>query len=84
MARGGLLNLSLPQRPQRKKGREDLGIPSQKKKEERNLRGISNNAGTSLVVPWLRLLSFQCKRPGLIPGQGTRSHMVPLRPGTTK
>ena len=32
---------------------------------------------TSLVVHWLRLHS-QCRGPGLIPGQGTKSHMPQL------
>ena len=34
--------------------------------------------GTSLVVQRLRL-SFQCRGPGSIPGQGTRSQMLQLR-----
>ena len=31
--------------------------------------------GTSLVVQWLRLSALNTVGPGLIPGQGTRSHM---------
>ena len=31
--------------------------------------------GTSLVVQWLRLCAPSAEGPGLIPGQGTRSHM---------
>ena len=31
--------------------------------------------GTSLVVQWLRLRAPNAGGPGLIPGQGTRSHM---------
>ena len=32
--------------------------------------------GTSLVVLWLRLCSPNAEGPDLIPGQGTRSHML--------
>ena len=35
--------------------------------------------GTSLVVPWLRLRAPSAGGLGLIPGQGTRSHMLQLR-----
>ena len=35
--------------------------------------------GTSLVVQWLRLHAPNAGRPGSIPGQGTRSHMLQLR-----
>ena len=35
--------------------------------------------GTSLMVQWLRLCSSNGGSLGLIPGQGTRSHMVQLR-----
>ena len=31
--------------------------------------------GTSLVVQWVRLCAPNAGGPGLIPGQGTRSHM---------
>ena len=31
--------------------------------------------GTSLVAQWLRLCPPNAGGPGLIPGQGTRSHM---------
>ena len=33
-------------------------------------------AGTSLVVQWLRLHTSSAADLGLIPSQGTRSHMV--------
>ena len=37
-------------------------------------------AGTSLVIQWLRLCSqHRVSDPGLIPGQGTRFHMLQLR-----
>ena len=40
--------------------------------------------GTTLVVQWLRLGSPSAGARGSIPGQGTRSHMLQLRPdGTT-
>ena len=35
--------------------------------------------GTSLVVQWLRLHASNPGGPGLIPGQGTRPHMLQLR-----
>ena len=35
--------------------------------------------GTSLVVQWLRLRIPNAGGPGLIPGQGTRSHMLQLK-----
>ena len=38
--------------------------------------------GTSLEVQWLRLHSSNAGGPGSIPGQGTRSHTLQLRPGT--
>ena len=39
---------------------------------------------TSLVVQWLRLHTLSAGGPGSIPGQGTRSHMLLLRPSTAK
>ena len=35
--------------------------------------------GTSLVVQWLRLHAVNARGQGLIPGQGTRSHVLQLR-----
>ena len=35
--------------------------------------------GTSLVVQWLRLYTPNAGGPGLIPGLGTRSHMLQLK-----
>ena len=40
--------------------------------------------GTSLVVQWLRLLAPKAGGLGLIPGQGTTSHILQQRPGTAK
>ena len=40
--------------------------------------------GTSLVVQWLRLHTRSAGGQGLIPGQGTRSHVPQVRPGTAK
>ena len=34
--------------------------------------------GTSPVVQWLRLCAPNARGPGLIPGQGTRSHVPQL------
>ena len=39
---------------------------------------------TSLVVQLLRLCALSAGGPGLIPGQGARSHMLQLSPGTAK
>ena len=36
-------------------------------------------SGTSLVVQWLRCHASNAEDPGLILGQGTRSHMLQLR-----
>ena len=36
------------------------------------------------MVQWLRLHALNAGGPGLIPGQGTRSHMLQLRPSTAK
>ena len=40
--------------------------------------------GTSLVVQWLRLQAPNARGPSSIPSQGTRSHMLQLRPGAVK
>ena len=40
--------------------------------------------GTSLVVQWLRLHASNSGGSGSIPGQGTRSYMLQLRPSTAK
>ena len=40
--------------------------------------------GTSLVVQWLWLHTINTGALGLIPGQGTRSHMPQLRPSADK
>ena len=44
--------------------------------------------GTSLAVQWLRLCTPSSGGPGLIPGQGTRPHMlqlkISLRPAAAK
>ena len=45
---------------------------------------INSNLGTSLVVQGLRLGAPNAGGLGLIPGQGTRSRMLQLRPGTAK
>ena len=43
------------------------------------IKRIIKVRGTSLVVQWLRLHAPNAGGPGLIPGQGTRSHMLQLR-----
>ena len=40
---------------------------------------VSRHQGTSVVVQWLRLCSPSVGGSGLIPGQGTRSHMPQLK-----
>ena len=40
--------------------------------------------GTSLVTQWLSHYTPNAGSPGLIPGQGTRSHMLQLRPSIGK
>ena len=40
--------------------------------------------GSSLVVQWLRLLTPTARGLGSIPGQGTRSHMLQLKPSIAK
>ena len=42
------------------------------------------NFGTSLVVQWLSLYTANEEGLGLIPDQGTRSHVLQLRPGTDR
>ena len=44
----------------------------------------NGNGGTSSVVQLLRLQALNAGGPCLIPGQGTRSHMLQLRPSTDK
>ena len=41
-------------------------------------------AGTSLLAQWLRLWAPNAGGPGSIPGQGTRSPILQLRPGAAK
>ena len=45
---------------------------------------LNSTSGTSFVVQWLRLQALSAGGPGVIPGQGTRSHMPQLRPSSTK
>ena len=40
--------------------------------------------GTSLVVQWLRLHTPKAGSLGLMPGHGTRPHMLQLRPSMAK
>ena len=40
---------------------------------------VVSSTGTSLMVQWLRLHTPNAGGPGLIPGQGTRSHMPRLK-----
>ena len=50
--------------------------------ESRTIEKVST--GTSLLAQWLRLWAPNAGGPGSIPGQGTRSHMLQLRPGAAK
>ena len=49
--------------------------PVREELTEGPLKTFKDNAWTSLVVQWLRLLASNAGL-GLIPGQGTRSHML--------
>ena len=60
----------------RKKDRLDLGGSQ--------IRFQTCLTGNSLVVQWLRLQAPNAGGPGLIPGQGTRSHILQLRPRAAK
>ena len=42
------------------------------------IASVKNHLETFLVVQWLRLCAPSTGGPGLIPGQGTRPHMVQL------
>ena len=44
----------------------------------------SSLIGTSLVVQWLRLYALNAENLGLIPNQGTKSHLPQIRSGTAK
>ena len=45
---------------------------------------VKISVSTSLVVQWLWLHAPNAGDPGSITGQGTRSHMLQLRPSATK
>ena len=47
-------------------------------------RAQEPRTGIFLVDQWLRLQVLNARGLGFIPGQGTRSHMPQLRPGTVK
>ena len=53
----------------------------QQRKDSSQARFQNSGPWTSLVVQWLRLSTLNARGLGLIPGQGTRSRMVQLRPG---
>ena len=42
------------------------------------IASVKNHLETFLMVQWLRLCAPSTGGPGLIPGQGTRPHMVQL------
>ena len=61
--------------------------------QHRDIWAFSNNndtsvmkycPGTSLVVQWLRLCAPKAGDLGSIPSQGTRSHMLQIRPSVVK
>ena len=45
---------------------------------------LRQTLGISLVDQWLRLHTPNAGNPGSIPGQGTRSHMLQIRPSAAK
>ena len=55
-----------------------------KSKTVLKLKVILKVKGTSLVVHWVRLRVSNVGGPGSIPGEGTVSHMLQLRPITAK
>ena len=63
-------------------GNKENGVSGETKWE----KGDSQNkeAGMSLVVHWLRLHASSAGGLGSILGQGTRSHMLQLRPSAAK
>ena len=64
---------------------EELNSLLMKVKEESEKVGLKLSIQRdSLVVQWLRLHAPNAGPLGSIPGQGTRSHMLQLRPGTAK
>ena len=64
-------------------GRKCYGRNNKAEKDEMDGGGHysfkQGDQGTSLVVQWLRLHFPNARGPDLIPGQGTRSHMVQIR-----
>ena len=64
-------------------GRKCCGRNNKAEKAEMDGGGVysfkQGDQGTSLVVQWLRLHSPNARGRDLIPGQGTRSHMVQIR-----
>ena len=59
--------------------------PAQGKQKRLSFSPLKPNLqGTCLEVQWLRLRARKAGASGSIPGQGARSHMLPLRAGTAK
>ena len=56
-----------------------IGVPLRKTQQSRKNSLFKTNPRTSLVVQWLRPCAPKTGGPGLIPGQGTRSHMPQLK-----
>ena len=61
---------------------QDFAFCTKDGSEKKNTCKI--HLGTSLVVQWLKLGAPNAKGPGLIPGWGTRCHMLWLRSGKVK
>ena len=61
---------------------ESRSLPhtEQKKQFQVDYHSENESWGTSMVVQWLRLQVPHAGDPGVIPGQGTRSPMLQLRP----
>ena len=53
----------------------EAGVGSQELGIFANITLLKSGQGTSLLVQWLRLHARNERGPGLIPGQGTRSHV---------
>lgn len=55
---------------------QDACVPGRYPQQTIGMRHKQAFVGTSLVVPWLRLHTPIAVRPSLIPGQGTRPHVL--------
>ena len=63
----------------------ECSIKGEKRKGEKNPAALNlKETGDFLVVQWLKLCAPNSGGTGSIPGWGTRSHMLQLRPCAAK